>query len=99
MPRYTNWNLWKRRPSAPVTGLTALNQQANPTLRELDQRKNDGIEVTLLWNSRTSQVHVAVVDSREGTAFELEVAAEDAREAFHHPYAFAPRVQETLLAA
>ncbi len=58
-------------------------------LRELDRRRNDGIEVTLLWNSHTDRVSVAVNDERSGEAFEFEVDSADALAAFHHPFAYA----------
>ena len=83
-----------------MTDPTGTNQQAIPQLiRELDRRSSDGIEVTLLWNSRTNQVLVAIVDLRRGAAFQFDVAAKNAREAFHHPYAFAPDSQQAALAA
>jgi hypothetical protein len=58
-------------------------------IRELDRRISDGIEVVLLWNSRTNEVSVAVEDGRTGDAFEIDVQAKDALVAFHHPYAYA----------
>ena len=70
---------------------TVFNQQAIPAVtRELDRRTSDGIEVALLWNPRTNQVLISVVDGRAGEAFQFEVGASDALRAFHHPYAFAP---------
>lgn len=70
---------------------TAFNQHAIPAVtRELDRRTSDGIEVALLWNPRTNQVLISVVDGRRGGAFQFDVAARDAIRAFHHPYAFAP---------
>lgn len=57
-------------------------------IRELDRRTGDGIEVRLLWNSRTDQVSLAVEDERSGEAFVLDVPGADAREAFNHPYAY-----------
>ena len=70
---------------------TAFNQQAIPAVtRELDRRTSDGIEVALLWNPRTKQVLICVVDECAGEAFQFEVGASDALRAFHHPYAFAP---------
>lgn len=60
-------------------------------LRELDRRRNDGVEVTLYWEPRTDRVFVAVEDERRGGSFRFEAAAARALEAFHHPYAFAPR--------
>lgn len=57
-------------------------------LRELDHRSSNGIDVTLLWNSRTNHVLVLVEDHREGESFELEVSGADALNAFHHPYLY-----------
>jgi hypothetical protein len=62
---------------------------AIPVIRELDHRRNDGIDVRLLWNQSDDRVMVAVSDAKTGDAFEIEVAADDARDAFHHPYAHA----------
>jgi hypothetical protein len=60
-------------------------------IRELDHRQSDGIDVRLLWNSRTNQVSVAVDDERLGESFVLPVPGVDAREAFAHPFAYARR--------
>lgn len=65
----------------------------SPTLktevRELDRRRNDGIDVRLLWNSHTDRVSVAVQDERSGESFEVEIDSADALAAFHHPFAHA----------
>jgi hypothetical protein len=61
------------------------------SIRELDHRTGDGIDVTLLWYPDTDRVSVAVVDVRTGEAFELTVPASDALKAFKHPYAYATR--------
>jgi hypothetical protein len=58
-------------------------------LRELDHRTTDGIDVRLLWNPSTNGVTVSVLDGRSGELFELAVAAADALDAFHHPFAYA----------
>jgi hypothetical protein len=65
----------------------------HPGLRELDQRKSDGLEVTLLWSERTGSVYVAVegTDGRPGFSFSVEPA--DALDAFRHPYAYGRRVR------
>ena len=60
-------------------------------IHELDHRSNDGIDVRLLWSSGTNQVSIAVADGRAGEWFAFEVAPVDAVDAFHHPYAYAPR--------
>ena len=58
-------------------------------IRELDHRKSDGIEVTLLWNARTKAVLVSVVEERSAASFQFEVPPANALDAFHHPYAYA----------
>jgi hypothetical protein len=69
-------------------------------IRELDHRRNDGIDVRLLWNSRTNRLFVAVDDERRGASFGLEVGAAEALDAFRHPYAYAGwGVDEHALAA
>jgi hypothetical protein len=65
------------------------NATSEKTIRELDRRTSDGIDVRLLWNSLTDQVVVAVQDARTLESFELQVAPDDASFAFHHPYAYA----------
>ncbi len=60
------------------------------TMRELDTRWNDGIQVRLLWCQHDGRVLVAVTDTRNGGAFSIQVAAgEDPHDVFHHPYAYA----------
>jgi hypothetical protein len=61
------------------------------SVRELDHRASDGIDVKLLWNSRTNSVSIAVLDERTDEYFEFDVDPEDAQIAFHHPYAYANR--------
>src|SRR5262245_36894761 len=60
-------------------------------IREPDHRNNDGIDVRLLWNSKSNCLWVRVEDERSGEALMFGVAATDALEAFHHryPYAYA----------
>ena len=66
----------------------AIGQDSRITVRELDQRVGDGIEVRLLWNAETKDVLVSVAE-REGLGFEFQVPPTDALDAFHHPYAYA----------
>jgi hypothetical protein len=70
-----------------------------PAIRELDHRSNDGIDVTLLWDSDTKRVSIEVDDHRTGESFELEVDPADALTAFHHPFAYATRGYVHALAA
>ena len=59
------------------------------TVRELDCRTNDRIEVRLLWNSLNDSVSVSVDDRRSGESFEFDVAPAHALDAFRHPFAHA----------
>jgi hypothetical protein len=54
--------------------------------RELAHRNADGIDVALLWDPRTDSVVVAVVDDSE--SFRIAVDADEALDAFRHPYAY-----------
>jgi hypothetical protein len=61
------------------------------TLRELDHRVNDGIDVTLFWRPEDDRVLVSVSDARTGQAFTIAVAeGQRALDVFHHPFAYAP---------
>lgn len=67
-----------------------MNNRPQTPVRELDRRTSDGIEVTLLWNSHTGRVSVAVEDARRDESLEFEVHPAQALTAFFHPYAHAP---------
>ena len=58
--------------------------------RELNQRTADGLTVTLEWNPATAAVRVVVVD-RERAAVSFPVRAQDATDAFVHPFVYAER--------
>jgi hypothetical protein len=60
-------------------------------LRQLDQRKSDGVEVTLLWSERTGSVYVAVEDAYGHPGFSFAVDPASALDAFRHPYAYGGR--------
>jgi hypothetical protein len=61
---------------------------ASPAARRvLAERKNAGIQVTLLWAEDTDAISVLV---RDDDQFELSVEpAADALDTFEHPYAYA----------
>jgi hypothetical protein len=62
----------------------------SPTnLTELAQRRNDGLEVTLLWAPADDSVHVAVVNERTGSTVAFPVDRTKALDAFYHPFAYA----------
>jgi hypothetical protein len=68
-----------------------MTTTANDTLRELDHRVSDGIEVRLLWRPADDRALVALEDAKTGVSFTLEVGAgQSALDVFHHPYAYAP---------
>ena len=59
------------------------------TVHELAHRVNDGISVTMAWDSATDRVTVSVADSKTDDAFDVVVApGERALDVFHHPYAY-----------
>jgi hypothetical protein len=60
------------------------------TLRELDHRFNDGIDVRLLWRPEDDRTLVSVWDTKTALAFTVEVDRDErALDAFHHPFAYA----------
>jgi len=59
--------------------------------RELAYRQNGDLEVMLLWSRLTGEVTISVVDHASGMAFVVPVPPEAALDAFHHPFAHAPR--------
>jgi hypothetical protein len=59
-------------------------------VRELAHRRNDGLDIRLLWNPATDRVTVALQDGKTGDGFEVEVGpGERALDVFHHPFAYA----------
>ena len=65
------------------------HQQAHP-YRVLDQRTADGLTVTLEWHPATTALRVVIVD-RECATVTFAVRAEDAADAFVHPFVYAER--------
>ena len=63
---------------------------SQPT-RELAQRLAAGVEVLLVWHPDTDSVELVLHDQATGAGFQVEVAPEDALDAFNHPYAHATR--------
>jgi hypothetical protein len=58
--------------------------------RELAHRHQDGLEVTLLWDTHSNEVSIELIDDRRDTAFAFVVDPSSALEAFYHPFAYAP---------
>jgi hypothetical protein len=68
-----------------------MTTHSTPTLRELDHRVSDGIDVRMLWRPQDDRVLVDVSDAKTGESFTLEVGADQrALDVFHHPFAYAP---------
>lgn len=70
-----------------------MSEQANTAATtedwiDLADRRNDGLEITLLWSRSTGRVKVTVDQAHTGRHGELEVPAADALVAFHHPFAY-----------
>jgi hypothetical protein len=63
----------------------------SPTsLRELDCRWTNGIQVRLLWCQFDGRVSVAVVDTRSRESFRIDVPdGEHPLDVFYHPFAYA----------
>ena len=60
------------------------------SIRELDSRVTDGIQVRLLWCQHEGTLWVAVLNTRNGDAFCVQVHdGERPLDVFHHPYAYA----------
>lgn len=67
-----------------------MTPESLTSIRELDSRFNDGIQVKLLWCQHEGRLWVAVVDTKSRDSFCLEVHEGDRPlEVFHHPYAYA----------
>jgi hypothetical protein len=59
-------------------------------LRELAHRRNDGLDVRLLWDPATDSVRVSLHDARTGSGFDVPVGpGQRALDVFHHPFAYA----------
>ena len=60
------------------------------SIRELDSRFTNGIQVRLLWCQHDNRAWVSVIDTVSRDAFCVKVRdGERAVDVFHHPYAYA----------
>jgi hypothetical protein len=75
--------------------LPALGDFVNAPTRELARRLSGTVEVLLLWHPEIDGVELSVRDRRTGAGFHLEVAPDGALDAFHHPYAYATRPENS----
>jgi hypothetical protein len=65
--------------------------QNDMTLKELDYRTGDQMEVSLLWSPESGQLAVVVVDKVAGEEFAMGVEPSEAMEVFRHPFAYADK--------
>jgi hypothetical protein len=78
----------------PVPGVRLMPIEGFASMRELDYRFVNGLQVQLWWNSETNCVWVSVRDARTESQFLVEVRdGERPLDVFHHPFAYAPRQQ------
>jgi hypothetical protein len=61
------------------------------TMKELNVRAGNGIEVSLLWSPESGQLAVVVVDEAIGEEFAMEVEPSEAMDVFNHPFAYADK--------
>jgi hypothetical protein len=59
-------------------------------LRELAERRSDGLLVRLLWDPARNQTVIRYRDRKSGDAFIADVPNTVALAAFHHPNAYRP---------
>ncbi len=57
--------------------------------KELANRENSGLQVSLQWSKPENLLKVIVIDARLDDEFEFDVAGTEALAAFYHPFAFA----------
>ena len=58
-------------------------------MTELAYRRNEDVEVSLVWDRRHDRLFVLVEDIRAGERFTVEAARERALDVFNHPFAYA----------
>lgn len=67
-----------------------MTPESLTSVRELDSRFSDGIQVSLWWCKHDGRVWVSVLDTKTRDAFCLQVLeGERPLDVFHHPYAYA----------
>jgi hypothetical protein len=60
-----------------------------PPIVELAHRENDGMAITLVWDTRGDSRTVFVLDARSGELLAVPVEGDNALDVFHHPFAYA----------
>jgi hypothetical protein len=62
---------------------------SDTALTELATRRNDELEITLLWAPSDDSVQLSVVNERTGLTVAFPVDRARALDAFYHPFAYA----------
>jgi len=57
-------------------------------MTELAHRRQNGLDVSLLWSRRTGRLVVTVLDERTDESFTLDAPRDHALEVYNHPYAY-----------
>jgi hypothetical protein len=57
-------------------------------MTDLAHRKNDNIDVSLLWDGVTGELLVDVEDTCTGDSFSLPAARDRALDVYNHPFAY-----------
>jgi hypothetical protein len=81
----------KRQRTGHQRGSTATGECPIPPPRELAQRLSGTVEVLLLWHPQIDRAELSVRDLATGGGFHIEIAPGNAIDAFHHPYAYAAK--------
>ena len=61
---------------------------------DLAHRAANGFAVTLLWERETNEIILIVDDSCAGSVLQFAVDGGSALDAFYHPFAYAPVLQD-----
>ena len=72
---------------------------SHAAFRELAYRNQNGLEVTLLWDSRSNEVSVKVIDQLDDSGFRLPIPGHLALDAFNHPTPTRSRTSTTASAS
>jgi hypothetical protein len=90
----TNLQCASPAPSGANQDEQAAAGQEDPAgpARELAQRLSGAVEVLLLWRPESDRVELAVHDLAMDVTFHLEVAPDEAIDAFNHPFAYLARL-------
>jgi hypothetical protein len=88
---YSKTRLNTHRKAQSLSGLRLTPVEHLTSMRELNYRLVNGLQVQLWWDPETDCVWVSVHDARTGNRFLIEVRdGERPLDVFHHPFAYAP---------